>query len=91
MPQPEPMPWIARVFILVFFSVWFGLMYLMLARPRSYIEWFLTRPWKRFGVTVSVTDERMLKRRMLLLVVPLLLGSLGFVVAMLVGGPFSSK
>ena len=85
------MPWMAWVFILAFFGVWFGFVYLMLARPRSYIEWFVTRPWKRFGVTVSVTDERMLKRRMLLLAVPVLLGGLGFVVAMLVGGPFSSK
>ena len=85
------MPWMAWVFILVFFGVWCGLVYLMLARPRSYIEWFVTKPWKRFGVTVSVTDERMLKRRMLLLAVPVLLGGLGFVVAIFVGGPFSSK
>ena len=63
MSQPEPVPWFGWCFMTVFFGIWFGMTYLMLASPRRWVEWFFAKPWKSWGIAVSVVDEQRLKRR----------------------------
>ena len=63
----------------------------MFIRPKIWLEWFLVKPWRRWGVTVSVTDERKFTRRMRLAGSLVLLGGLGMIVSFVVGGAFSPK
>ncbi len=62
MSEPEPMPMIARLFFLVFFCFWFWMSYLLFARPKQYIEWFLAKPYRPLGVSVVVSNEKKLSR-----------------------------
>lgn len=63
MSEPEPMRWFACLFFVPFFAVWFWYVYLMLARPKTWVEWFLAKPWRGFGLKVSIEDEQKLRKK----------------------------
>jgi len=74
------------VFLVTFVPVWLANTYLMLVRPDRWVEWFLVRPCKGYGIAVSVEDQDKLRRNLrlpgwLFLVSGVVL--LGFVVLML--------
>ncbi len=37
--------------------------YLLLARPARFVEWFMRRPYRSWGITVTVVDDTRLRRR----------------------------
>ena len=62
MPKPEPMPGFVGVLMALFSLISIGYWYLLLARPKTFVEWFLAKPYRAWGVTVTVTDEEKLRR-----------------------------
>jgi len=40
--------------------------YLLLFRPLTWIEWMVRKPWKSFGIAVSVENEKRLRMATLL-------------------------
>ena len=54
--------WVLLIPALVYtFLLW--VIYLLVAHPRRYVELFLGRIYRSWGVTVTVTDEAKLARR----------------------------
>ena len=62
MSKPEPIPPIAAAFVVLFFGFWFYNSYLMCYRPRRWVEWFVGKPWKPFGIAMVIQDEERLKK-----------------------------
>jgi len=91
MSPSEPIPLSVGVFLLAFSGLWFFLAYLVLCRPTTWIEWFLAKPWKPFGVAVSIVDEQKLKRRMSPLGLLYVAGGVCVVVFLVWAGVFSVK
>ena len=58
----EAMPWPVVVFFLAFGTFWIWMAYLMLVKPKQYVEWFLNKPYRWWGLQVSIVDERRFKR-----------------------------
>ena len=52
------------VFFGIFFLFWFGSVYLMWAHPHRWVQWFLKKPWKPFGLTVAVHDAAKLRKNL---------------------------
>ncbi len=63
MPVRESMPLIARLFITIFFSIWFWHAYLMVARPRRWVDWMYVKPLRWWGLSVTVENEQKLNRK----------------------------
>ncbi len=63
MPHAEPAPLFGVIFLIAFFSFWFYHAYLMLCRPEKWIDWFFRRPWKSFGIAVSIENQDKLRKR----------------------------
>ena len=85
MSTAEPAPWFVWIFIAVFFGIWFWNVYLMLFRPASWIEWFLAKPYRGMGVSVSVVDGKKLRSRTRLPAIVFLLGGLFFLIVFVSG------
>ena len=91
MSEPEPMPWFGGLFFIAFFCIWFWHVYLMLARPRTWVEWFLAKLYRPFGIAVSIVDEQKLRSKLRLMGIPFLLGGLFFVIVIIWAGVRSGK
>ena len=50
------------VLLLAVYGWFFSIVYMLWVRPRRFIEWFLSRPYRAWGVQVTVVDENRLKR-----------------------------
>ena len=57
------MPEVERVILGIVIAWWIWLCYLLLFSPKTFVEWFLVRPYRPWGVTVTITDERKLRRQ----------------------------
>ena len=51
-------------FFFAAFCFWSLMIYLMCFKPEMYIEWFLAKWLRSWGVSVSVTDKEKLKRKL---------------------------
>ena len=63
MLESEPMPWFGLIFLIAFFSFCFFQAYLLLRHPASWVEWFVRKLWKSFGIAVSIADEQKFRRQ----------------------------
>ena len=88
MSEPEPAPWFIWFFLVPFIGLWFWYVYLMLIRPASWVEWFLAKPYRTMGVSVTVVDEKKLRSRTRIPAIVFLLGGVGFLILFIVGGFF---
>jgi hypothetical protein len=61
MPEPLASPATIAVFA-VFFCLWFGNACLMIARPQRWVDWFLRKPYKAWGIAVVIEDEQKLRK-----------------------------
>ena len=52
------------IFFGIFFLFWFGSVYLMWAHPHRWVQWFLKKPWKPFGLTVTIHDAAKLRKNL---------------------------
>ena len=69
------------VWICVAFLVWQA--YLLMFRPMTWVKWAFQRPWKFFGITATVTDEKQLRMVTMLYGVTMLLIALVITAAVL--------
>ncbi|MBI3320903.1 MAG: hypothetical protein HYZ91_01395 [Candidatus Omnitrophica bacterium] len=56
----------SKAFILLILAAYgflFWVVYLLIARPLQYVEWFLRRTYRSWGISMTVDDESKLKRR----------------------------
>ena len=40
---------------------WYG--YLLLVNPKAWVEWMLVRPWRSWGLAISIIDEQKLRKK----------------------------
>ena len=52
------------IFFGIFFLFWFGSVYLMWVHPHRWVQWFLKKPWKPFGLTVTIHDAAKLRKNL---------------------------
>ena len=67
---------------IVVVGVLFWYAYLLLVRPKVWFEWFVAKPWKSWGATVSITDEQKFRKHMRWF--GILMAVSGLVVAMII-------
>jgi len=77
------------VFFIVFFVFWFYHGYLLLFRPTTWVEWFIRKTWRPFGLAVTIEDQEKLKRRTRLLGLIYVIG--GIIFFALVAGVLPGK
>ena len=63
MLSPDTSLWILGGFILLFFGVWFVYAGLLVFRPVTWVYWFISRPCRTFGISVSISYERRFRKR----------------------------
>jgi hypothetical protein len=55
---------IGLIFFSVFMVFWLINAWAMLFRPKTWIDWFVARPWKDSGIRIVIDDENKLRRKL---------------------------
>lgn len=58
----EETPLVVKIIMVPFVSFVMLYGYLLFAQPKTWVKWFVAKPYDSMGISVSVTDERKLRR-----------------------------
>jgi len=84
MTHPQHIPW----FVFIPFIIGMGLVivwfYLMLTKPEQWLEWFVNKPYRWWGLQVSIVNkERFRKATRLYALLPVLAALIGLTAALI--------
>ena len=81
----EPLPPIVRAILVVLLSFLLWNAYMVFVRPRQWMDWMYAKPLKRWGLKVTVEDERKFRRIMKFFGMAYILGAVFFLGLILFG------
>ena len=76
-------PAFVEIILVIIGIFWCVMIYLMLFNQKLWLEWFVNKPYRQWGLQVTIIDEARFKRMLYIYAcVPFVFGIIGLIAAM---------